>query len=59
MVIYLSYLLALEVKLEKEDKALLLLSSFPPSYDHLATIIMYEKEILKLKDVMQMLQITS
>jgi len=26
------------VKLEKEDKALLLLSFLPPSYDHLATI---------------------
>ena len=51
----LSDLLALEVKLEEEDKALLLLSSLPPSYDHLATIIMYEKKALELKDVRQML----
>ena len=33
----LSDLLALDVKLEEEDKALLLLSSLPSSYDHLAT----------------------
>jgi len=33
------------VKLE-EDKAFLLLSSLPSSYDHLETTIMYEKETL-------------
>jgi len=52
----LSDLLALEVKLEEEEKALLLLSSLPLSYDHLATTIMYGKEILELEDVRQMLQ---
>ena len=52
----LSNLWALKVKLEKEDKALLLLSSLPSSYDHLTTIIMYGKETLELKDVRQMLQ---
>ena len=46
----LSNLLALGIKLE-EDKALLLLSSLPSSYDHLATTIMYDKETLKLEDV--------
>jgi len=51
----LSDLLALKVKLE-EDKALLLLSSLPSSYDHLATTIMYGKEILELENVRQMLQ---
>jgi len=51
-----SNLLALEVKLEEEDKALLLLSSLPQSYDHLTTIIMYEKENLELEDVRQMFQ---
>jgi len=51
----LSILLALEVKLEEEDKALLLLSSLPSSYDHLATTIMYCKEILELEDIRQML----
>ena len=34
-------LLALEVKLKEKSKALLLLSSLPSSYDHLATTIMY------------------
>jgi len=51
----LSDLLALEIKLE-EDKALLLLSSLPSSYDHLATTIMYGKENLELEDARQMLQ---
>ena len=50
----LSDLLALEVKLKKDDKSLLLLSSFPSCYDHLATTIMY-KEILELENVRQML----
>ena len=49
-------LLALEVKLEEEDKALLLLSSLPSSYDHLATTIMYGKKTLELENVRQMLQ---
>ena len=48
--------MALEVKLEEEDKALLLLSSLPSSYDHLAITIMFGKETLELKDVKQMLQ---
>ena len=52
----LSDLLALEVKLEEEDKTLLLLSSLPSSYDDLATTIMYDKETLELEDVKQMLQ---
>ena len=51
----LSDLLVLEVKLEEEDKALLLLSSLPSNYDHLATTIMYGKETLELEDVRQML----
>jgi len=51
----LSDLLALEIKLEEEDKDLLLLSSLPLSYDHLATTIMYNKETLELEDVKQML----
>ena len=49
-------MLALEVKIEEEDKALLLLSSLSSSYDHLATPIMYGKETLELEDVRQMLQ---
>ena len=49
-------MLALEVKLEEEDKALQLHSYLPSSYDHLATTIVYDKEILELEDVKQMLQ---
>ena len=48
--------MTLEVKLEEEDKSLLLISSLPQSYDYLATTIMYEKERLELDDVMQILQ---
>ena len=48
--------MALEVKLEKEDKALLLISSIPSSYEHLAITIMYGKETLELENVRQMLQ---
>ena len=48
--------MALEVKLKEEDKALPLLSSLFSSYDHLTTAIIYGKEILKLKDVKQILQ---
>ena len=51
----LSNLWALKVKLE-EDKALLLLSSLPSTYDHLATTIMYGKVTFELEDVRQMLQ---
>src|SRR5438270_3424082 len=50
-----SDLLSLEVKLEEEDKALLLLESLPTSYDHLVTTIMYGKEALELEDVMVVL----
>src|SRR5436189_5522003 len=46
-----SDLLALEVKMEEEDKALILLSSLPPSYDHLVTTILYGKETLELEHV--------
>ena len=49
-------MLALEVKLEKEDNSLLLLSYLPSSYDHLATTFIYSKETLELEDVRQMLQ---
>jgi len=51
----LSDMLTLEVKLEEKYNFFLLLSSFPKSYDHLATIIMYENETVELKDVRQML----
>jgi len=50
----LSDLLAVKVKL-KEDKALMLLSSFSSSYDHLEITIMYSKEILELKNIRKIL----
>src|SRR3954471_7041829 len=50
-----SDLLALEVKMEEEDKALIFLISLPPSYDHLVTTILYGKETLELEDVRVML----
>ena len=50
-----SDLLALEMKLKEKDKALILLSSLPPSYDHLGTTILYGKETLELKDMRVML----
>jgi len=53
---FLSDILALELKLEDEDKVLLLLSSLPLSYDHLATTVMYKNEILVLENVRQMFQ---
>ena len=51
----LSDLLALEVKIEEKNKALML-SSLPQNYNHLATTIMHGNETLKLEDVRQMLE---
>ena len=36
---------------EDEDKALLLLVSFPTSFDHLVTTLMYGKETIVLEEV--------
>ena len=43
--------MALEVKLEEKDKALLLLSSLPSTYDPSTTIIIYGKETVELENV--------
>ena len=40
-----------DVKLEEEDKALLLLASLPASYDHLVTTLIYGKITLVLEEV--------
>jgi hypothetical protein len=45
-------LLKFAVKIGEEDKAILLLASFPPSYDHLATTLLYGKETLAFEEVM-------
>ncbi|KAK8921738.1 hypothetical protein KSP39_PZI020142 [Platanthera zijinensis] len=47
-----SQLRSMDVKVEEEDQALLLLSSLPKSYDHLVTTILYGKDTLKMKEVM-------
>jgi hypothetical protein len=46
-------LLNFGVKIGKEDKAILLLASLPPSYDHLVTKLLYEKETLAFEEVMR------
>ncbi|KAH0645264.1 hypothetical protein KY284_033148 [Solanum tuberosum] len=41
----------LGVKIEEEDKAIVLLNSFPSSYNNLATTILHGKDSIELKDV--------
>jgi len=45
-----SELLTVDVKINGEDKALILLSSLPQSYDHITTTMLYGKETLFLKE---------
>lgn len=40
-----------DVKLGEEDKALILLTSLPESFDHLVTTILYGKDTLKMEEV--------
>ncbi|KAK8935199.1 hypothetical protein KSP39_PZI013173 [Platanthera zijinensis] len=47
-----SQLRSMDVKVEEEDQALLLLSSLPRSFDHLVTTILYGKDTLKMEEVM-------
>ena len=46
-----SELQIVDVKIDEEDKALILLSSFSESYDHIITTILYGKETLILEEV--------
>jgi len=46
-----SELLAIDVKIDEENKALILLSSLPKSYDHIVTTMLCGKETLILKEV--------
>ena len=39
-----SKLLVVDVKIDKEDKVLILLNSLPESYDHIVTTMLYGKE---------------
>ena len=46
-----SELLAVDVKIDEEDKALILLSSLSQSYDYIITTILYGKKTLILEEV--------
>ena len=46
-----SELLTVDVKIDEEDKAFILLSSLPESYDHIVTTMLYGKETLILEEV--------
>lgn len=44
------------VKLEEEDKSLLLLFSLPSSFDPLVMALLYNKEIMNYKDIVSVLR---
>ena len=44
-------LLAVDVKIDNENKALILFTWLPESYDHIITTILYRKETLILEEV--------
>ena len=48
--------MSLDVKIDGEDRALLLLYSLPMSYDGLIIILMYEKKILNFEEVVDVLR---
>ena len=49
-------LLNIWVKMEEEDKSLLLLCSLPPSYDPLVMTLLYGKETLEYEDMVSVLR---
>jgi hypothetical protein len=44
-------MLRIDIKFEDEDKAMMLLTSLPASYEHLVTTLLYGKETLELEEV--------
>jgi hypothetical protein len=44
-------MLRIDIKFEDEEKAMMLLTSLPASYEHLVTTLLYEKETLELEEV--------
>ena len=51
-----SEVISLDVKIDEEDRALLLLCSLPDSYDGLITTLVYEKETLNYEEVVGVLR---
>ncbi|XP_077221004.1 uncharacterized protein LOC143854779 [Tasmannia lanceolata] len=41
----------IDVEIDDEDKALILLTSLPPSYEYLVTTLLYGKDIIELEEV--------
>ena len=41
----------LDVKIEDEDRAMILLCSLPPSYEHMVTTLTYGKETIKVEEI--------
>ena len=46
-----SDMLWIDIKFEDEDKAMMLLTFLPASYEHLVTTLLYGKETLELEEV--------
>ena len=44
-------MLRIDIKFEDEDKAMMLLTSLPASYEHLVTTLLYGKETLESEEV--------
>ena len=52
-----SEVMSLDVKIDEEDRALLLLCSLLGSYDGLITTLIYEKKILNYEEVVGVLRL--
>uniref|UniRef100_A0A2N9FEH3 CCHC-type domain-containing protein n=1 Tax=Fagus sylvatica TaxID=28930 RepID=A0A2N9FEH3_FAGSY len=50
-----SDMLRIDIKFEDEDKAMMLLTSLPASYEHMVTTLLYGKETLELEEVSEAL----
>jgi hypothetical protein len=48
-----NYLNRIDVQVSEEDRALLLLASFPDSYEHFVTMLMFGKTTLKFNEIVQ------